>query len=313
MNMASAKNEVPNGPNQLQTPIEHDTDGDVPQSAKLAEAQVEDSAGGFVWIVDDLKRFHRFLILGSELPTFYIGDKRLGRENAKAIFRLIDSGRGVEVVEVITKFSVEGRTAKQGPIMFSLAICARSGDLKTKQKAYEVLSKVCRIPTHLFTFIDYCEKLSAPTTGWGRAHRNGIKKWYTSKAPMKLAMDVTKYQKREGWSHVDVARLTHVKAENEATKCVLRYVVKGFEAMLTAFPESNDCNEEIKKVVHFLKAVEEMKTLTTDNEERIAELILNEHLVREHIPTTCLSSKKVLNSEICLGWKYFDCLLLKDC
>jgi hypothetical protein len=34
--------------------------------------QVENSAGGYVWAVDDWKRLERFLILGSESGTYYI-------------------------------------------------------------------------------------------------------------------------------------------------------------------------------------------------------------------------------------------------
>ena len=274
-------------------PIEHDISGDVSQREPLRVEQVLNSAGGYGWKVDDFKRFHRFLVLGSELPTYYIGERELGKENAEALSRLLESGHGVEVVKEIVKFSVEGRTAKQSPIIFSLAMCARLGNLETKQKAYEALSQVCRIPTHLFMFIEISKKLSDQGSGWGRAHRTAIKKWYTSKAPMKLAMDVTKYQKREGWSHVDVARLAHIKPAKEEIQCILKYVVKGYEKMLEAFPETDGNSEEMKRVLRFLKAVEEMKSLTTENEDRIVELVLEQQLVREHIPTVCLSSLKV--------------------
>ena len=257
-----------------------------------AVSQVFNSLNVLVWQVDDFKRFHRFLILGSELPTYHAGQQTLGRENASAILRLIESGRGVEVVEEIVKFSVDGRTAKQGPIMFSLAMCARLGDLKTKRKAYEVLSQVCRIPTHLFMFVDCCKKLSAPTTGWGRAHRKAIIKWYTSKEPLKLAMDVTKYQKREGWSHTDIARLTHIKPEGDELKCLISYVVRGWEITKTNYLTSG-MNQNVNTTLWFLNQVEEMKTLTAENVGRIVELITEHKLVREHIPTQCLSLREV--------------------
>ena len=106
--------------------------------------------GGFVYQIDDLQRLKRFLCLGCEGGTYYQGEKELGIENAQAIIRLIAAGRGPEVVETIKTFSLEGRTAKQNPIMFALALCAKSDHLPTKQAAYAALGEVCRIPTHLF-------------------------------------------------------------------------------------------------------------------------------------------------------------------
>jgi 60 kDa SS-A/Ro ribonucleoprotein len=107
-------------------------------------------SGGFSWAVDDMQRLRRFLCLGSEGGTYYQGEKELGIENAKAVLKLIETGRGTEVVATIKTYSIEGRTSKQNPIMFALALCAKSTDLPTKQAAYASLSDICRIPTHLF-------------------------------------------------------------------------------------------------------------------------------------------------------------------
>ena len=46
--------------------------------------QVSNSAGGFAWAVDRWTRLDRFLILGSEGGTFYVGERELTRENAKS-------------------------------------------------------------------------------------------------------------------------------------------------------------------------------------------------------------------------------------
>ena len=275
-------------------PMEHQMSDNIPQKETIRNDQVKNKAGGYVWKVDDVKRLRRFLVLGSEQATYYIGERQLGVENAKAICRLLNAGKGVEVVDTILIFSVEGRSAKQNSIILAFAMCARLGDLKTKQRAYEVLPQICRIPTHLFMFVSNSKTISAPGgSGWGRAPRKAIQKWYTGKLPMKLAMDVTKYQKREGWSHADIARVTHLKSDNPAIQCVLKYAVRGFDEMLRAFPDSEQNSEELNSVLRFLKAVEEMKKLTMESEDRVVELIEREQLVREHIPTVCLGSKKV--------------------
>ena len=67
-----------------------------------------------------MKHLHHFLCLGSEGGTYYIGEKELGCENSMAIIRLIESGKGTEVVKEIVEFSVQGRAAKQNPIIVAL-------------------------------------------------------------------------------------------------------------------------------------------------------------------------------------------------
>ena len=233
-----------------------------------------------------MKRLRRFLCLGSEGGTYYIGEKELGRENAKAILRLIENGKGTEVVKEIVEFSVEGRAAKQNPIIFALALCARDKDTATKKAAYDSLVKVCRIPTHLFAFIEFCEGLSEGT-GWGRAHRRAICEWYNSKTPKALAMAVTKYRSRGGWSHLDVLRLSHLKPANPGVSCISKYIVKGMDECRSEFAGSDG---EIGKAVVFLEAVEAAKTA---DESAVIKFIKENGLVREHVPTNHLNSVSV--------------------
>ena len=268
-----------------------DGDGDaeetpVPQTKPISADQVPDSAGGFTWQVDDRKRLRRFLCLGSEGGSYYIGEKELGRENAEAIVRLIASGRGLEVVQEIVEFSVEGRAAKQNPIIFALALCAREKDPDTKKAAYDALGKVCRIPTHLFSFVEFSEGLSVGT-GWGRAHRRAVQRWYNDKAPKALAMAVTKYQQRGGWSHLDVLRLAHVVPASPGVACVCRYVVKGMDQCRADFSGQD---AEVDAVLTFLGAVEAAKTA---DESTVIQFIREQGLVREHVPTSLLKSVNV--------------------
>jgi len=46
-------------------------------------------------------------------------------------------------------------------------------------------------------------------TGWGRMMRQAIASWYLDKDPKSLAMHITKYPQREGWSNRDLLRLSH--------------------------------------------------------------------------------------------------------
>lgn len=259
---------------------------EVPQSQPLLGGMVPNSAGGFSWQVDDIKRLHRFLCLGSEGGTYYIGEKKLGRENAECIMRLIANGRGVEVVKEIVDFSLQGRAAKQDPIIFALALCAREKNEETKQAAYESLHRVCRIPTHLFAFIDFCEGLSEGT-GWGRAHRRAIQNWYNEKRGMPLAIAVTKYRQRGGWSHLDVLRLSHIKPKSDEVACVCKYVVKGMDQCRALFFGKSP---EVDEVLSFLEVVEMAKSA---DESTLVTFIQENGLLREHIPTIYLNSASV--------------------
>ncbi|XP_046844517.1 uncharacterized protein LOC124438427 isoform X2 [Xenia sp. Carnegie-2017] len=254
-----------------------------------------------VWQVKDMNRFRRFLVLGNCTSTFYVNEKSLGLEHEQVLSNLMEAGRGVEVVNEIEKYSIEGRTPRQQAIVFSLAVCARKGDLATKRQAYNALPKICQIPTHLFMFIKFCKYLSQSGCGWSRAHKNAIKRWYKEKDPWKLAMDITKYQKREGWSHRDVVRLMHLKPEgidvSDELFVIMKYVVCGWQKLFKYFfPEdkttpSRPIGENGSKMLVFLRAVEEVKTL--QEETRVVELINEHNLVREHIPTHFLNSKEV--------------------
>ena len=60
--------------------------GKTPQSEPIPGlAQVQNSAGGFVFAVSKWTQLSRFLILGSEGGSYYATEQTLTRENAKAV------------------------------------------------------------------------------------------------------------------------------------------------------------------------------------------------------------------------------------
>ena len=127
--------------------------------------------------LNDMDELRRYLCFGSEKGTYVVTD--LYNDPIilvpECISRLVATGRGEETVQEIASFSVGGRAAKYDYVVSALAMCARSGDQATKQAAYAALNRICRIPTHLFQFIDLCQKLSSEgSSGWGRAHRKAI-------------------------------------------------------------------------------------------------------------------------------------------
>eukprot|EP00128_Syssomonas_multiformis_P015669 Colp12_sorted_trinity150504_noHs@30693 len=262
------------------------------QMEPLDARQVRNQAGGFVYKTSQLQRLRRFFCLGVEGGTYYATEKELSIENTTSIIQLIRSN-GEAVVAEAKKFSVEGRVAKEKAIIFTLALCARLGDEKTKKAAYSALNDICRIPTSLFMFVGFCEAVSTAGTGWGRAHRRAVANWYNSKTPMDLAMHITKYQNREGWTHLDLLRLSHTAPTSPAHALIFHYIVKGqLDASSDSQPTTGDLDTAtVDSVRGFLHAVLQAKHATTP--EELIPLITQHALVREHVPTTLLGARAV--------------------
>lgn len=250
----------------------------------------------------------RFLCLGSKDNVYRSNAQhsKFSRNDVPFIERLI-ADRGIEVLDWINDVSVNNKACRQEPTMFAYAFCMVHGDEDVKNYGYQMLSNICRIPTHLFQFQNYCEELNMQKnnkSGWGRRHRMGISKWYNNfadKAP-KLAHLVTKYKKRSKWNHRDIVRLAHVKPQNERIRTILKFIVnKEMEDVITLHDslEVDDRDDKIvkeqkeqhKKVKIFLKAVIEAKEC--DDKERIMDLIGVQDLAREHVPNRFLSDKEV--------------------
>ncbi|XP_038650815.1 60 kDa SS-A/Ro ribonucleoprotein [Scyliorhinus canicula] len=266
---------------------------------ELLNDQALKSEGGSVWQVTDVVRLRRFLCFGSESGTYYINEEKLKKENAEAVLRLIEEGKGAEVVQEIKTFSVEGRVATQDPTLFALALCTQSSDTSTKQAAYKVLAEVCHIPTHLFTYIQFRKDLSGGMKCgiWGRALRKAVANWYNSKDGMAIAMAVTKYKRRAGWSHKDLLRLSHLKPANEDLTLVTKYIMKGWKEVEEAYKDKAN-SDGIQRLLKYFEALERVKI--TQDEHEVAQLIEVYRLVKEHLLTNHLKSQEV--------WK----ALLKD-
>jgi 60 kDa SS-A/Ro ribonucleoprotein len=181
-----------------------------PQSVPLP-GQLPNSAGGHVWAVDDWVRLSRFLVLGSEGGSFYAGELKLTRENARAVERclLADGPRAVAEIVAVSR---DGRAPKADPAIFALAMAAGVGDERTRKAALEALPVVCRTGTHLFRFATFVEGFR----GWGRSLRRAVGRWYTERSVDALAHQAVKYRQRDGMSHRDLLRLAHPAARVSA-------------------------------------------------------------------------------------------------
>lgn len=240
---------------------------------------VENSAGGYTFPVDDWARLDRFLILGTEGGSYYATERALSRDNAQAVDRCIKKD-GERVVERIVEISDAGRAPKNDPAIFALALCAKNGDLKTKQAAYQALSKVCRIGTHLFHFMMYAK----PMGGCGPGMRRALSRWYNGRPAKDVAFQAVKYQSRDGWSHANIMQLAHLKPTSPDHDTVFRWMVKGKEKALPPVAEVPD-------PVRLIWAFEMAKTITEP--EAMCRLIKEYRMPREAVPTEMLNHASV--------------------
>ncbi len=265
-----------------------------PQSEPIpGSAQVPNSAGGYAWLVDDWTRFDRFLILGAEGGTYYIGERDLVKQNHDALVRCIQAD-GVRAVNRIVEISDSGRAPKNDPAIFALALVAAHGDPAAKALAFQSLGKVCRTGTHLFHFAEYVNALR----GWGRGLRHAVGGWYVSRKTEDLALQVVKYQQRDGWSHGDLLRLAHPKAPSRDHEAVFRWILAGADGLGERAVTRRVQGEP--RVVNYaaagelpalIVAFEQARKASTKAE--IVKLITEHDLPREAVPTQWLNEPEV--------------------
>jgi 60 kDa SS-A/Ro ribonucleoprotein len=224
-----------------------------PQTEPLpGKDQVKNSAGGFVFKIDEFSQLSRFITLGTENGTYYATERDITRENCKNVIAAIKKD-GIRVVSEVLEISSSGRAPKNDPALFVLAMCTNPdfADEKTRNFAFECLPKIARTPTHLFHFTKYMLSFR----GWGRAAKRGIANYYLATPIDKLAMHMVKYQQRDGWSHADLLRTTHPKTADETRNALFKYAVDGVEPPIAIVKaaETLKSEKDNKKVVSIIK------------------------------------------------------------
>jgi 60 kDa SS-A/Ro ribonucleoprotein len=168
-----------------------------PQVEQARSDQIKNAAGGYVFQITPLHRLERFLILGSEAPTYYASARTLTRENAQNVEQCwsIDPQKTADTIVAVVS---ENRAPRMDPALFALALGVVHPDLAARQAAYRTVISVCRIPTHLFTWMKYCQDLGK---GNGRGMKRTIASWYDARSTPDLAYAMVKYQDRAGYNH----------------------------------------------------------------------------------------------------------------
>lgn len=171
-----------------------------PQSEQARPDQVKNNAGGFVFEVSDETRLRRFLILGTDGGTYYVGQKKLTKDNIAFVIDMIKRNEEM-VTSTVVEISESGRAYRNSVAIFVVAALFRYG----KEKSSSVMAAIVRTSTHLFEFAEYVQLLG----GWSRSTRRAVSDWYKNRSDDSLAYQVVKYRQRNGWTHRDVFRMAH--------------------------------------------------------------------------------------------------------
>jgi 60 kDa SS-A/Ro ribonucleoprotein len=259
-----------------------------PQSEQADPKQEKNNAGGHSFTLDPWKRLSRWLILGAEGGTYYVGERELTRDNAKTIAECLDLD-GARTVEQIASVSEAGRAPKNDPAIFALALAASHKDPATRAAALRAVPRVCRIGTHLFHFAAAVDQFR----GWGPGLRKAVERWYAERRD--LAHEVTKYQQRDGWSHRDLLRLSHARPKSEHA-AIFRWVATGADGMGERAVAGSDKAKRAERrylgheLPAYLAAFEELKTA---DEKRTIALIREHGFTHEMIATNHKNSADV--------------------
>ncbi len=249
--------------------LQHGGTKNTPQSEPMRADQVKNEAGGYAWEIDNWAKLRRFLILGTEGGSYYVGERDLTKQNIAALAACIKED-GPRTVAEITAISHGGRAPKNDQALYALAYAISHGDKATKRAAAEALPDVARIGTHLYSFVAYAETMR----GWGRTMRWAVSHWY-DKNPQQLAYQAIKYRQRDGWSHRDLLRLAHPKNAENAP--VFDWIAHGGEV---------NGNEQ-----PLIEAFQKAQAATTPKET--ADLVREFRLPREALNTEHLKSVEV--------------------
>ena len=250
---------------------------ETPQHRRASAGQVPNSAGGYVFALDDAARLRRFLILGADGGTYYTNAQTLAIDNAKVLERMAAADPRT-LVDTIVEVSTSGAAPKQNPALFALAHAASVP--QTREAALGALPKVARTGSHLLTFADYVEQFR----GWGRGLRRAVGSWYTARPVDRLAYQAVKYRQRGGWTHRDLLRLAHPRTDERAVRATFDWIAHG--AVGEAVPSL---------IEGFIKAQE------ADGARAWARLVRDYRLTWEMLPDAALSEPAVWEALLDVG------------
>ena len=249
------------------------------QTERADARQVQNSAGGYVYEVDDAQRLRRFLVLGTEGGTFYANEKDLTRVNVNFL-KAYATSKPEEFLAALVEVDGGNVAPRHSTVLLALAVlythAPAFGPIGThthpvRKEIEERFSAFVRTGTHLYEFIDYVTQYRK----WGRSLRRLIASWYLTKEPDALAYQVVKYRQRGGWTHRDVLRKAHgtISARGDLRN-VIDYAVHGWK---------DEGQEQVPSVIVQFEAVKAGEVQPVDADALTWEMLPSESLTNPQV------------------------------
>ena len=211
------------------------------------EEMKQNYAGG--WGFDEGARgmVRRFVILGIDNGTYYRSEEELAEETVNAIreYAKREPQNFIELVRKARKSAMRPRN----PIA-AYAIGTRAMEPDAREWAYDVFGEVIRTGSDLLYFMSY---VRAMRSGVGKGLRRAIARWFNERSPEELEYQMAKYQRRQGFSMVDVIRLAHPRVEGANADVVAHVLGKGEPTPLFQVIERIKGAESIAELKAILK------------------------------------------------------------
>jgi 60 kDa SS-A/Ro ribonucleoprotein len=213
------------------------------------------NAGGYSFTLDQWGVLDRFIMIGTEGGNYYTSQRDITAQSFTNVIACIKDD-GVRAIQRAVLYSTSGRAPKNDAALVVLALAAVHGTAEVQAEAYAALPKVARIGTHLFTFVSILNSLGK----WNAAAKRGLSAWYTNRHIDKLAVQLLKYQSRNGWSHRDVLRLAHVKPKTPEQDALFHWVTKdharkvdiALPALVESFEALHSSNASVKDILKLI-------------------------------------------------------------
>ncbi len=280
-----------------------------PQSAPLPERETEMvkmRSGGYAFLIDPIKQFERFLILGSEKNTYYATKEQLSLENAQGVLALIGAGRAVECIQLIEAVNTSSvvsdgdediyravRAPKKAPSIFALAMIKIFGSNEDRKMVYDVIRRKAVISTlrQMYEFLHDIYYLTDGKITFSSGFKTALADWFGTNDRW-IAMQFAKYRNSSRGKHTidvrDILRMARPTAHGTNQNVIFNWAVKraslnyGQRMDLLTTPETSNS----------LSYIQAFETAQETNDPKVIYNLIAEHgLTHEMIPNTWFSDE----------------------
>lgn len=234
---------------------------------------VTTNEGGTAFSISDWTRLQRFMFLGTEGGTFYVNESEMTKDAINLVERCIaeDPARALGIAFDAIE---SGRAYRKQPALVTLAMACVPDDQFIRRSAYLMIPLMISTGSDMLTFVSYVNGMR----GWSKGLIRAITRWYEARSVDVLAYQLVKYRNRDGFTHRDVARLTHLKSNDPARNALYGWLYG---------------KEDDEALPDIIKATIWLRDNADASSEDIAEHIVRNKLPRECVPSELLNRPKV--------------------